>query len=93
MNSDYTDKDGFEMIKRAEKCDMFQIPSELFAHNRGVEIRLVHIAYDHTHTKSVYFVDGDNGDSYGQFNTIEKARVKFAQMIKLTEKERGVFDE
>jgi len=73
-----------------EQNKMF--PSERIVESDGVYIQKNFIPWDHESVTVVFFVDGANGDSYGQFPTLEKACVKFAEVLSLPKTERRKLD-
>lgn len=85
----------FETITHApltfdEHCKMF--PSERILSRDGVTVTKYVIAYSKEVSKIVYFVDGTNGDHYGQYASKEDATNKFKLMVGMKPESRSKFD-
>ena len=87
---------NFETIRHEEHMSFDEVnsmyPSERIKEKNGVYINKCYIPYTAYSTRIVYFVDGTNGDSYGQVDTKQKALELFELLVSLPTEERGLYD-
>lgn len=69
-----------------EHCKMF--PIETIKANKDVRVTKSLIPYCYETSTIVYFVDGTNGDSYGQYATKQEALERYNYLIKLSDEDR-----
>lgn len=86
---------NFEKIEH-ETLDFDQhclkYPSITVASGHGVYTQKCFIPYTHETTKVVYFVNGENGDSYGQYATLDEAIAQHEFIKSLPLAERRKYD-
>lgn len=85
----------FETITHApltfdEHCKLF--PSERILSRAGITVTKYIIQYSKEVSRIVYFVDGTNGDHYGQYASKGDAMDKFKIMAEMKPESRSKFD-
>jgi len=83
--------DGYELVE--QHGDWLKNPSVEHFHKNGVEVLELLLGYDHKFSKRVFFVQGDNGDSFGQFPNLKDALDHAGAMANLSEEQRHKYDE
>lgn len=65
-----------------EHCLCF--PTEKIRGTKNIKVSKHYIPYDYETTKIVFFVDGTNGDSYGQYPTEKEALERYEYLKTLS---------
>ena len=86
----YTDKRSYHHFEYLG--DPFAMSSELVIELNGVKLTKHYLAYAEKDVSLVYFIDGTNGDHYGQFPELNQALDRFHFLKKVPENERRQYD-